>query len=497
MKRDPGGQYGAAKSARPRGAKALTWPGFMLKLRPDAHQRGPYAGADQARGEEIVHRLRHGGRGCACQSAEVRCLRSRRVGHVAEFDQHRGHVGRFQHLEAGRLDRMLVQRRDPLDLAHHHLRELQRKGLGLALGEVDQDIGDVIRLGRKIDAGDHVGPVFGLGQPRGFRVGGVFRQRVDAGALRLALAARHRVGMDRDEQRGLELAREAHALGERDEGVVVARHRHPVFAAALEQFAQLEPEGEHDVLLLLAVEALGAGVDAAMAGIDHDQRTRIGARLRGGLVANGGVARPARGQRDVAQEARAVGRGQIEHQPRRLSVDRGKREGLLDPHRPGDVEHDARAALHDQAVAEGLDQAAALLAGMRRQLEGDLRQVDHDSIGIGEREAGDIDLAREVDHETGLFGVAAERARRSPPASIPPARRAFARRCPAPRPKPADRARRFPGRWRGRAGGTARFRPFPALSTPIRRFQLTELELCKPFAARVWPACTDALPSST
>ena len=58
-----------------------------------------------------------------------------------------------------------------------------------------------------------------------------------------------------------------------------------------------------------------------------------------------------------------------------------------------DVEHDARAALHDQAEAERLDQAAAALAGLGRQLERHLRQVDHHAVGIGEREGAQIDLA--------------------------------------------------------------------------------------------------------
>ncbi len=111
---------------------------------------------------------------------------------------------------------------------------------------------------------------------------------------------------------------------------------------------------------------------------------------------------------DVAQEAGAVGRGQIDHQPRRLVVDGGERECLVDPHRPLGVEHDARAALHDQAVAEGLDHAAALLAGLRGQLEGDLRQVDHHPIGIGQREGRDIDLLREIDDKPRLLVVAAK-----------------------------------------------------------------------------------------
>ena len=117
---------------------------------------------------------------------------------------------------------------------------------------------------------------------------------------------------------------------------------------------------------------LGAGVDAAMAGIDHDQRPRIVvARLRGGSLRI--VARRARLRSASAMVRRKLSRSvgdEIEHQPRRLAVGGGEREGLVDPHRALGVEHDARAALHDQAVAERLDQAAAVLAGFGRQLEG-------------------------------------------------------------------------------------------------------------------------------
>ena len=93
-----------------------------------------------------------------------------------------------------------MQPRGGLELADQLAGELQRERLGFALGEIDQDIGDVVGLGTQIDAGDHVGLVFDFGEPRRFRVGGVRRQRVDRGALRLAFAARDRVGMDRDEQ---------------------------------------------------------------------------------------------------------------------------------------------------------------------------------------------------------------------------------------------------------------------------------------------------------
>ena len=85
-----------------------------------------------------------------------------------------------------------------------------------------------------------------------------------------------------------------------------------------------------------------------------------------------------------------------------------ERKRLLDLHRLADVEHDARAALHDEAEAERLDQPPAVLAGLGRQVEGHLRQVDHHAIGVGEREGAQIDLAREIHDEAGERVVAAD-----------------------------------------------------------------------------------------
>ena len=67
--------------------------------------------------------------------------------HVAEFDQHRGHVGRLQHPEAGRFHRILVQPRDLLHVGDQRPGEMQRKRLGFALRQIDQDVGDVVGLG--------------------------------------------------------------------------------------------------------------------------------------------------------------------------------------------------------------------------------------------------------------------------------------------------------------------------------------------------------------
>ena len=60
---------------------------------------------------------------------------------------------------------------DGLHFADQLVRELQRKAFGLAFGEIDQDAGDIIRLGLEIDAGDDIGPILLLGKAGRFGIG--------------------------------------------------------------------------------------------------------------------------------------------------------------------------------------------------------------------------------------------------------------------------------------------------------------------------------------
>jgi len=287
------------------------------------------------------------------------------------------------------------------------MRELERKSLGLALRQIDQDVGDVVGLGGQIDAGNDVGLVLVVGEPRGLGVGGVLGQGVDGRPLRLPFLLRQGVGVDGDEQRRAVRPRKAHPVVERDEGVVAARHQHAVLAALLEPVADFAGEGQDDVLLQFAVEAVRARIDAAMTGIEHDQRPRIAVRLDRDRRLLRRLGRPVL-ERDVAQIGVAVGGGQVDHEPCRLALGRGHDEGLVDLHRALGVQDDAGAALHDQAVAEILDQAAAVLACLVGQMEGDLRQVDDDPVRIGERERGEFDLPVNVEDEPGLLVVSAD-----------------------------------------------------------------------------------------
>ena len=112
-------------------------------------------------------------------------------------------------------------------------------------------------------------------------VGGAIRHGVDRRALHLVAVARQGVGVDRDEKRGIEPARDAHALAERHEGVVLAGQDDLVMVAGAQFGRQNLGEIEHDEFLDGVVAAQRAGVDAAVAGIDHDHGLLRGGRGRG------------------------------------------------------------------------------------------------------------------------------------------------------------------------------------------------------------------------
>ena len=198
------------------------------------------------------------------------------------------------------------------------------------------------------------------------------------------------------------------ALAERHEGVVGAGHGDAVFAGAFDLVAQHQREFEDDGLLHLPARGPGAVVDAAMAGIDHHQRSRIaaGLALRGRLRRTD--LRRAVLERDGAHERLAVGRGELEHEAGRLIVGGIDHEGLVDARGARQIDDDARAALHDEAEAECLDQAATHLPRLGRKLERDLRHVDHHPVRIGEREGVDVDLAVQIDDQARLRVIAAQ-----------------------------------------------------------------------------------------
>ncbi len=386
----------------------------MLKLRPLAgcHRLPPAAAAlprRQGAARRSVHRLRQRVRSVRPPLRRHQMRQIGAVRHVAEFDQHRRHVRRLEHDEAGRLHRPLVHARSmALNSSTTRAGELQRKGLGLALRQVDQDVGDVVGLGGEIDAGDHVGLV--LGRPPGAPPRR--RRRVPTACRRSHPRASpslrgQRVGMDRDEQRALcaraKRTRSASGMKVSSLRVIargICRSARACRAASCAKASTMS-------FSVCAARGHGAAIDAAVAGIETmtgrgspsaAPRPRLRSRARAARLSSAMVRMKL--SRSVAARSSTRRAG--------WPSAGGQRRRPFDPHRSLGVEHDARSALHHQAVAERLDQPPPLLAGLGREVEGDLRQVEHHAIGIGQGEGGDIDLAGRGPYETGLLVIAAD-----------------------------------------------------------------------------------------
>ena len=92
------------------------------------------------------------------------------------------------------------------------------------------------------------------------------------------------VGVQRNEKPGAEPAGDFDPLAERDEAVVFAGENHAKAVAFAQFRAQNLGEFEHQEFFHRVVAAQGAGIDAAMAGIEHNERfftRRIPLRWRG------------------------------------------------------------------------------------------------------------------------------------------------------------------------------------------------------------------------
>ena len=154
------------------------------------------------------------------------------------------------------------------ELRHQLARQHDRLIVSLAAGEIEEDAADFRRMAREIDARDQIGPILALRQSRGLRIRGMLGEREDRGAADAGI--RYCIGMYREEQIAPRGARPRHPILERDELVVLARQHDPVAPRRLQEARRQLGRRERDVFLIAAGDADGAGIDAAMAGIDHD-----------------------------------------------------------------------------------------------------------------------------------------------------------------------------------------------------------------------------------
>ena len=210
-----------------------------------------------------------------------------------------------------------MQAVDAADFAQHGLAQLHAVIDLRRRRQVEQHAGQLLVVVLYVHAADQVGLVFLVGQPaRSRRGGALFGQHEDGRAARRRLD--ERVGVDRDEQVGLHLARLFHAHAQRDEEIGVAREHDAHVRLQFQLGFQALGDGQHHVFFAAAAAAHGARVFAAVAGVERDgnhahhflarQGARFGALFRADIGHGRHDGRHRR--RDGHGRLAAVGQGQ-------------------------------------------------------------------------------------------------------------------------------------------------------------------------------------------
>ena len=145
-----------------------------------------------------------------------------RVGHIADFEQDRRHVGGLQDDEARHAVIVRAEGDEAGRLALQQVGEPCRGVHRFALGKVKQDRRHLAALPGEVDAIDDVSPVLALGEQLCFAVRGDFGQGVDCRAVCRA-AGQGTVGMNGYEQVGLDGMGDFRALAKDQEAVVFPR----------------------------------------------------------------------------------------------------------------------------------------------------------------------------------------------------------------------------------------------------------------------------------
>ena len=114
----------------------------------------------------------------------------------------------LQHLKAGRAARILDHPGRRGEIADESVGEGGREVSRFPPGEVDQNVGHVVGLLLKVEAGDQVGRVFLGGKRGGLAVRCSVGQRVDGGAAHRSFVLG--IGMDGKEKIGGVITRKLH-----------------------------------------------------------------------------------------------------------------------------------------------------------------------------------------------------------------------------------------------------------------------------------------------
>ena len=256
------------------------------------------------------------------------------------------------------------------------------------------------------EAGDDVGLVLVVGQHLVEHVGGVLVARIDAGAADFGLL--EAVGMERDEEVGLVAAAPAPPAPRAEEGVVLARQRHvepartrPAAPAAAGQRRGRCPFRARRWAprrRCRCRHGRGRSPPAAASRIGDVRAARPASTHR--LPARAVARSPRRrSSRDLGRKFFGVSRDDVDHQPRRLVVERRRAHRPAAPapgwtasawSAPGPVLPVSTVIARDDARSRRLPARLAASRSRSPHVDGDAirdRQRDHGELG----RAGEID----------------------------------------------------------------------------------------------------------
>ncbi len=262
--------------------------------------------------------------------------------------------------------------------------------LDVAVGEVCQDISD--RVDVAVDALDRIDLVFAQDVSGNVALGGSLERLCNAiakGIDRRAPCSRTFVGIigvNGDEQVRLVSLCKACPFVEGDERVVAAGHHDLISPGLLQQVAKDKSEGENDVLFDRTV-LLRAGIIAAVAGIEHDDRLE---RPRRPFLRALRKPRQRRLNADRAKPRRCGYALGVTFQRCARREDRERKPistlfvfddvRFSDDDRLRDADHDAHFARCREARPHALDEAYGRVAVELRKADVNLRQFDDDTV---------------------------------------------------------------------------------------------------------------------
>ncbi len=192
-----------------------------------------------------------------------------RIGDEGRFHQDRRHIRRTQDNKVSFFHISTMRRSDPAQCVQHLVGDRAAGLQSSALRQVQQHRGQRIVLVVQRYATDQIGTVLPIRQPvRGFAGGAARGQHPDRGTTRIA--AGKGVGMDRNEQIRLGVARDLVTVLQRNEAVAVAGQHRTHAGLLVDQRLEFARHGQGDFFFMRSGAAGRARIHAAMTGIQGD-----------------------------------------------------------------------------------------------------------------------------------------------------------------------------------------------------------------------------------